>query len=196
VSEGGERPAVADSRVRLFVALELPESIRGALISWRDQALRGARDVRPLGAESLHVTLCFLGWRAAGDVQGIAAACRAVAPEPAPALSLGDSRWLPPRRPRVLAIELRDRDGVLARAQARLSEVLTAGGWYEPEKRAYLPHVTVARVARGARASSDPPPSPGAPEFRASRVVLYRSRLLRSGASYEALSTVELCAPR
>jgi RNA 2',3'-cyclic 3'-phosphodiesterase len=196
VSEVGEPPAVADDPLRLFVALELPEPVRAALISWRDRALRGARAVRPLGAESLHVTLCFLGWRAAGDVQAIAAACRAVSAEPAPVLSLGGPRWLPPRRPRVLAVELHDRDGALTRAQARLSEVLAAGGWYEPEKRPYLPHVTVARVARGGRAATDLPPPPGASPFSASMVVLYRSRLLRSGASYEALSTVELRVAR
>ena len=196
MSEVGEPPTVADDRVRLFVALDLPPPVRAALISWRDRALRGAPDVRPLVAESLHVTLCFLGWRAAGDVQAIAAACRAVAAEPAPLLSLGDPRWLPPRRPRVLAVELNDRDGAVTRAQARLSEVLAAGGWYEPEKRPYLPHVTVARVAHRGRVPTDLPPAPAAPEFNASRVVLYRSRLLRSGARYEALSTVELRAPR
>jgi 2'-5' RNA ligase len=96
----------------------------------------------------------------------------------------------------VLAVELHDRDGTLTRAQARLSEVLAAGGWYEPEKRPYLPHITVARVAGGGRASGDLPPSPVAPDFHAAMVVLYRSRLLRSGARYEAISTVELRAPR
>ena len=196
MSEAAERPALRDEPVRLFVALELPEPIRAAVIGWRDQALRGSREVRPLGADSLHVTLCFLGWRAAREVEAIAAACGALASEPAAALSLGDPRWLPPRRPRVLAVELLDRDGALTQVQARLSEVLAAGGWYEPEKRPYLPHITVARVGRGARAPADPVPPPSVPEFRASRVVLYRSRLLRGGARYEPLATVALRTPR
>jgi 2'-5' RNA ligase len=182
--------------VRLFVALELPEAVRAALADWREQVLRLDRDLRALGSESLHVTLCFLGWRAAGEIEAIAAACGALAAEPAPALALGDPRWLPPRRPRVLAVELLDRDGVLSHAQAELSQVLAAGGWYEPEKRRYLPHVTVGRVARGARPPRDPLPSPASPEFHASRVTLFRSRLLRSGARYEALATVELRAAR
>jgi 2'-5' RNA ligase len=194
VSEVTDHPAFPDERVRLFVALELPEPVRAALIGWRDHALRGVRDVRPLGVESLHVTLCFLGWRAAGEVEPIAAACGALAAEPAAELSLGDPRWLPRRRPRVLAVELIDREGTLTRAQAHLSEVLEAGGWYQPEKQPYLPHITVARVARGAWAAGDRLPCPASPEFRASRVVLYRSRLLRGGARYEALATVELRA--
>lgn len=189
-------PPPEDERVRLFVALELPDPIRAALIEWRDHALRRDHDLRPLGAESLHVTLCFLGWRDAAEVEAIAVACGAVAAEPAPALSVGKARWLPPRRPRVLAVELLDRDGALTRAQAHLAQVLAAGGWYEPEKRPYLPHVTVARATRGGRAARNPPPPPGATEFGASRVTLFRSRLLRSGARYEPLSTVDLRAAR
>lgn len=185
-------PSPHGERVRLFVALELPEPIRAALIAWRDQALRRERDVRPLPEESLHVTLCFLGWRDAAEIEAIAAACRALAAEPAPLLSVGDPSWLPPRRPRVLAVELLDRDGALTRAQALLSQVLAAAGWYQPETRPYLPHVTVARAARGGRPARKALPPPAAAEFSASRVTLYRSRLLRSGARYESLATTEL----
>ena len=192
MSEVEGAPPQEDERVRLFVALELPEPIRAALIAWREHALRGERYIRSLGAESLHVTLCFLGWRDGAEIAAIAAACGAVAAEPAPALSLGNPRWLPPRRPRVLAVELLDRDGVLTRAQALLSQVLATGGWYQPEKRPYLPHVTVARTARGRPPARDPLPPPAGTEFYASRVTLYRSRLLRSGARYEPLAMVEL----
>lgn len=180
-----------DERVRLFVALELPAGVREALIAWRS-GLGRARDLRPLGAESLHVTLCFLGWQRAREIDAIAAACGALAGDPAPQLSLGEARWLPPRRPRVLAVDLVDRSGALTRAQATLSRTLAAGGWYEPEKRPYLAHVTVARVGRRGR----PPREPLAPvpslEFRAPSVTLFRSRLFRTGAQYELLATIEL----
>lgn len=187
-----ELPANRDERVRLFVALELPEQICDALIAWRDRSVGRMRQLRRLPAESLHATLCFLGWQDAGQSDAIAAACAALAPEPAPLLSLGDPRWLPPRRPRVLAVELGDHGGALTRAQALLSEVLAAGGWYEPEKRPYLAHVTVARVAHGDRAPREPLPEVPSAEFHGSRVTLYRSRLRRSGASYQPLATVEL----
>jgi 2'-5' RNA ligase len=181
-----------DERVRLFVALELPEPVRDALITWRDRALGRGRELRPLGAESLHATLCFLGWRSESEVEAIAAACAVLSAESAPHLLLGEPRWLPPRRPRVLAIELLDPVGALTRAQALLSEVLAAGGWYLPEKRPYLAHVTVARAARGVRAPRAPLPTLPSLEFRAQRVTLFRSRLFRSGARYEALTTIEL----
>ena len=61
--------------VRLFVALELPETIRQALIGWGVQALRGTDGIRLLATEGLHVTLCFLGWRSLEDVGPIEAGC-------------------------------------------------------------------------------------------------------------------------
>lgn len=181
-----------DERARLFVALELPQEVREALVLWRERALGRSAELRALSADALHVTLCFLGWRAAGEIDAIAAACRVLAAEPAPRLVLGAARWLPPRRPRVLAIELLDAAGALTRAQALLSETLAAGGWYEPERRPYLAHVTVARLARDGRAPRRELPPLRSLQFEASRVSLFRSRLLRSGARYEALATLDL----
>lgn len=186
-----------DERLRLFVALELPGPVRDALSRWRGQAIGGARELRPVDPGSVHVTLCFLGWRVASEVDAIAAACGAVAAERTPHLSLADPRWLPPRRPRVLAVELDDATGSLARAQLTLSEVLAAGGWYEPERRPYLPHVTVARVAHGGRPPQRPLPPVPPLEFDAWRVTLFRSRLFRSGARYDPMATIQIgCSPR
>ncbi len=201
---------MSDGRARLFVALELPDPVRLALTGWRDGLARGreglsrsvAASLRPVAPEALHVTLCFLGSRSEDEIDPIAAACGVVAPEPAPALSLGTAVWLPPRRPRVLAVELRDASTGLARVQAALSDALSAGGWYEPETRPYLAHVTLARVkARGGDQDAVPrrPPDLPAPpglDFHASGVVLYRSRLSRSGARYEALASVKLAPAR
>jgi 2'-5' RNA ligase len=193
-SRPGEPSPRPDDRVRLFVALELPSSAREALIAWRGD-LEPARDLRPLPAESLHVTLCFLGWQAAHEIEPIATACGAAAEDPAPELSLGEARWLPPRRPRVLAVDLVDSSGALTRAQATLSRVLATGGWYQPEKRPYLAHVTVARVGRGGRPPRTPLPPVPSLEFCAANVTLYRSRLFRAGAQYERLATIELSLP-
>lgn len=186
-----------DERLRLFVALELPGPVRDALSRWRDQAIGSGRGLRAVDRDSLHVTMCFLGWRAASEVEAIAAACEVAAAESAPQLSLAEPRWLPPRRPRVLAVELDDATGSLARAQLALSAVLAAGGWYQPEKRPYLAHVTVARVAHGGRPPRRVLPPVKPLHFDASRVTLFRSRLLRSGARYEPLATIQIgCSPR
>jgi len=55
------------TRVRLFAALELPGEAVRALLEFRDAAADAAL-WRPVAAESLHVTLAFMGSRDADDV--------------------------------------------------------------------------------------------------------------------------------
>jgi 2'-5' RNA ligase len=67
---------------------------------------------------------------------------------------------------------------------------------YEPERRPFWPHVTLARV-RGAGRGGGPRVEPIAlapPEatFDARQVTLYRSHLSPRGARYEPLERVEL----
>jgi 2'-5' RNA ligase len=177
---------------RLFVALELPAEARDMLARWRVSvagAVPGLRLVRP---EDLHVTLCFLGSRPEEEIGAIGAACRVVAGEPVADSGFGSALWLPARRPRVLAVELSDPDGALGRIQSALSGALVAGGWYAPESRPFLPHVTVARVARDARVRAVELPALPETAVRCSRVTLYRSRLGAGGARYEPLLSVEL----
>jgi 2'-5' RNA ligase len=183
----------APARPRLFVALELPADVRAALCGWaREHAPRGGW-LRPVDAESLHVTLCFLGSRPGSEVREIAAACRrAVSGLPAPELSLGGVRWLPPRRPRVLTVELDDGADRLATVQSALSHALAAGGFYEPEPRPFLAHVTVARVQRDAHIRPEPLAAPHPARFDGADVTLFRSCLGQGPARYEALATVPL----
>jgi 2'-5' RNA ligase len=178
-----------DERARLFVALELPDGVRDALVRWR-AAVRGLRLV---GAEDLHVTLCFLGWRPRREIDEIGAACAAASAAWGPfEVSLGDPVWLPDRRPRVLAVRIVDASDALAGLQSWLSKKLSAGGWYAPEPRPFSGHVTVARVPRDTRVRTAKLPGLPAVEFLATRVTLYRSRLGPSGARYEAQRTIEL----
>lgn len=180
-----------DERIRLFVALDLPAPVVQALLRWRDRALAGVRGIRPLAPEAVHVTLCFLGWRGAGELAAIADACGVLRGVGVPELALTEPVWLPPRRPRVLAVELDDDGGRLAQAQGDLADVLAAGGWYRREKRPYLPHVTVARLSAAPARLRRRLPAPPASRFRASQATLYRSRLLRAGARYEPLAAFE-----
>jgi ketosteroid isomerase-like protein len=77
--------------------------------------------------------------------------------------------------------------------QSALSDALHAGGWYIPETRPFLAHVTVARVARDARRAPAVELSPVPPlAFAGERVTLFRSRLGAGGARYEPLGSVVL----
>lgn len=186
-----ERPA--GEAWRLFVALELPDEVGAMLADWRDHALAtGFAGLRPVGRDQLHVTLCFLGLVQADSVAAIGRACSTIGATGRPLLRIGEALWLPRRRPGVLAVSVDDIDGRLVEAQSALARALTQIGAYRPEARAFLPHVTVARVGRGAKVRSRELEQPSAVGFEGERVTLYRSVLGRGGARYESLHTVAL----
>jgi 2'-5' RNA ligase len=175
---------------RLFVALDLPAAARTALAGVRERA--DPRIWRPVAEESLHVTLAFLGHLPEGSSERAGEVVRACA-GPATDLALGAALLLPPRRPRVLTVEIEDRSGELGALQARLSAALASAGLYEPERRAFRPHVTVARLRAGERAPRELEVDGPAPvAFDGAAVTLYRSRLSRAGARYEPLARVPL----
>jgi 2'-5' RNA ligase len=184
---------VAPATVRLFAALDLPPEARETMAAWARDALTSLPGVRLVRAESLHVTLCFLGGQPAGDVEAIAEAMRvAVGSRPELTLTLGAPTWLPPRRPRVAAVELVDAAGGLSAVQGVVSAALASGGWYEPEGRRFLAHVTLARIGKGGPRRPPELSAPPAVAVTAHSVSLYRSHTGSSGARYEPLATVRL----
>jgi 2'-5' RNA ligase len=186
VSERGRAPS-ARERGRLFVALDLDDGARSALASWRDEIAADDSGLRPVPDDALHITLCFLGTCALDDLDAIAAACAVDAGGPVHGLAVGGvGVWLPRRRPRVLTAGIEDAAGALARVQGALAEALSAGGWYRPEARPFLGHVTVARVTGGERGREVSPP-PSVALAAAATVTVYRSHLSPRGARYEAV---------
>lgn len=189
-------------RARLFVALDLPAEVREGLGEWQRAELRDPT-LRPSRAETLHVTLAFLGYHPEREVERIADAALGfdaaaplitLRPEPVP---------VPLTRPRLYAIDA-DSDETVA-LQSEVERRLVDVRMYEPEKRDFWPHLTVARVRsekpppgrrRGKPARIARPPGP-LPEgllepFRGVRVALYRSHLRPSGAEYESVAQTEL----
>lgn len=185
---------MADGRLRLFVALELPAEVAGRLWEWGRSVAGASGGLRAVGAESLHVTLCFLGSRPAGDVAGVATACERSAGRAVRNLGLGEAMWLPRRRPRVLALAIDDPGGQLAGLQAEVAGSLVSGGLLEPETRPYLPHVTVARVRGETRVTARDRDvvAPESGRFDGKRLTVYRSLLGAGPARYEPLHQVGL----
>jgi 2'-5' RNA ligase len=178
---------------RLFVALELPGPVRARLAAFGQAAADADDGLRAVGDQALHATLAFLGHRDVADVGPAADAVRGVGTA-APRLALGDPLWLAPRRPHVLTVALDDIDGTLAGLRATVVERLAGAIEWEAESRPFRPHVTVARVRRGARVRRDLPDAPQA-TFAGEAVTLFRSRLGRGPARYEALERVALTSP-
>jgi 2'-5' RNA ligase len=178
---------------RLFVALDLPAKARAELVEWQERALADREDLRAVAPDALHVTLAFLGSRPEEEIDAIGAAVEgAAAGLTAAPLRASSVAAVPRRRPRLFAVELEDAEGRAAAVQAAVAGVLEARGFYEPERRAFWPHVTVARVGRTERRAAPVTLPPPAEPFTASEVTLYRSHLGRGPARYEALRRVEL----
>ncbi len=189
---------------RLFVAVDPPLRVREELADWARRVAVEARSrggLRVLAAPSLHLTLCFLGSRPVGEIDALAAAIGDF-DEYAYELSVGAPLWLPPRRPRALAVEIHDRDGELARVHERVNGALANISGWQPERRRFRPHITLIRVGRGAFGTGRPgsararreQPLPATPwlSFVPEAIVLYRSWLAPDGASYEELARSEL----
>ncbi len=193
-------------RARLFVALDLSERVRERLVAWQREALTDPA-LRPVAAEALHVTLCFLAYQPERAIERIAEVVQGVDPRPIEIRFAAEPAPVPPNRPRLFAVGA-ESEGAVA-LQAELSDRLEAERFYRPEKRPFWSHVTVARVKPSKRSASDrrgrrrgrpvrveAPPGPLPVEllepFGAVRVTLYRSLLRPTGAEYVSLAALDL----
>jgi 2'-5' RNA ligase len=195
---GVAKERLKSPRARLFVALDLPDELRDGVVAWGAEELTDPA-LRPVAPESLHITLAFLGYRPEKEIERIAAVVGECA-GPAPWVELRDPEQRPPRgRARIYALPALS-PGAEA-LQAGVSRGLEEAGFYEPEKRPFWPHVTVARVrpeARGSRRPAVVSEPPGKLPERLTeaqvcrRMTLYRSELKPTGARYVPLAQVEL----
>jgi 2'-5' RNA ligase len=175
-----------DERIRLFCALRLPPATVDELVAWQRRAFGDPGAVRVLTPEQLHVTLAFLGHRPADERDPILAALREAAAGWEPPL-LSVRRYRETRSVGMLALDDENgRAGALARD---LHARLEALGVYEPERREWLPHVTVIRFRQRPRLQ---PELPNLEPFVPSDAAVYLSRLRPGGAQYEVLESVAL----
>ena len=173
-------------RARLFCALRLPPEALQGLVAWQGRAFAGAGEVRVLSDAHLHVTLAFLGHRPVGELDSILGALResAESAEP-PTLSIRGYR----ETRSVGMLTLDDEESRAASLATDLHGRLEALGVYEPERRRWLPHVTVIRFRTRPRLR---PPVPDLEPFVPSDAAAYLSHLRPGGAQYEVLATVRL----
>jgi 2'-5' RNA ligase len=171
--------------LRLFCALRLPDEALDRLVEWQLRELTEAA-VRVVPRAHLHVTLAFLGRKAAADVPRIVDALHAAATGVQQPL-LQAVRYRETRS--VGMVELGETDDRAARLADDLHRRLEALGLYERERRPWLPHVTVARFRTRPRLEPAPPDL-GA--VSPSDAALYNSVLRSTGAQYEVLKSVAL----
>ena len=169
---------VADERLRLFLALLLPDRIESELAAWGRRHLDRGRLVG-----SFHVTLAFLGARPVrelGPILGVLRECSTAAT----AFALEPVRYRETRSVGMLV--LRDPSGEATRLAEAVHAGLESLGVYEREARPWLPHVTVLRFRERPRLS---PPLPEIAPFAPSGAAALLSRLHPAGARYEVLES-------
>lgn len=177
---------------RLFVALRPPPAIRALLAATQ----AGVRHARWQDDDQLHLTVRYIGEVERPVAEDVALALGQVhAPAPVVALA-GVGAFDKQGRVDALWAGLTPHDA-LAALHRKVDQALVRIG-LEPERRAYLPHVTLARLprsaggdpaidqwrARHAALASDP--------FTLDALILYESRLGRDGASYEPVARYPL----
>jgi RNA 2',3'-cyclic 3'-phosphodiesterase len=172
-------------RLRLFCALRLPGETAERLAAWQHETLAGVPEVRLVPPDHLHLTLAFLGHRPVEELEAIIGALREAArrAEP-PLLSLRGYR----ETRSVGMLTFADEGGRAAALAADLHQRLAARGLYEPERRKWLPHVTVLRFRR--RPGLRPVLPEDVQPFVPSDAAAFLSRLRPDGAQYEVLESM------
>ena len=172
--------------LRLFCALRLPATTVAELVSWQDSAFAGVDGLRVVVAEHLHVTLAFLGRTPTAELERITAALGEAATAVFPP-QLSVRRYRETRSVGMLVCE--DEDGRATALADDLHARLERLRVYEPERRQWLPHVTVVRFRQRPRLDPEPP---ALESFVTSEAAVYMSVLRPSGAQYEVLQSVAI----
>lgn len=166
--------------IRLFVAVDIPEDLRGD-ISSICYGLPGAKWVTP---DQLHLTLRFIGEVDGGVFREIRSVLENVKGQAFP-LQIKGLGYFPPRKdPRVLWVGL-EKSEALLQLRKKVDACLNSLG-IESEKRKFSPHITLARLRKTPLVRLTNFLSGNnlfaLPEFEVSVFYLYSSQLSSKGA--------------
>jgi 2'-5' RNA ligase len=177
--------------LRLFIAADVPDRVKAGLAAavgpFRER-IPGARWTR---SDGWHVTLKFLGatWPRLIETvrEVVAVSARAAVPFTSTLTEVGV--FPSPGRARVVWAGLADPEQRFGALAGALEEALADD--FTPEKRAFTPHLTLARLNPPRDVREFAPDLVGtsvaSEAFSVDRLVLYQSHLSPKGASYEAL---------
>ena len=179
--------------MRLFVALQIPDEVRAALIAATKNLKSEAPDARWSRPESLHVTLKFLGETKNDLLERIRETLANCAANSPIALTYRGVGFFPDeKKPRVLWAGVEATPN-LAELAAQIDRELKPLG-FEPETRPYVPHITLARlnsartIEKLVRAAA-PLKSYHFGAARESEFHLFESVLKPTGSEYKKLFT-------
>ena len=170
---------------RLFVAIRPPEEIRDLLID----AMDDSPELGWVQDDNLHLTLRFIGEVERPLADDIALALSRIRSERFE-LRVAGVGIFERRNGGALWAAVRPKEPVAALA-AKVERACAAAG-LEPERRAFHPHITLARFkrdsARSAQTFLERNRALASPGFAVDRFILYKSHLSRHGAHYEEVA--------
>ncbi|HYX52866.1 MAG TPA: RNA 2',3'-cyclic phosphodiesterase [Candidatus Limnocylindrales bacterium] len=180
--------------MRLFVALDIPGPIRSKLSGYMDRVRGYSPESKWARVEGLHVTLKFIGEVKDEKLEAIKAALADAKAPPFQVAFEGIGFFPNTRAPRVFWAGV-NADDSLSRLANSVDDALVKIG-YEPEDKAYHPHLTLARAReRELRALTPLLESEDQPHFgtmTAREFFLYQSHTGRGGSRYDKLETFRL----
>lgn len=132
---------------RLFVAVELDESVRRRLVRVQRSLASRCPDVRWTHEDALHLTLRFIGEAPVRDIEPIAEAVdKEAARSEACDLNIAGLGCFPVEgRVRIVWAGATESSGTLADLVRRMDEALTRLG-YPSDGKPFRPHITLGRV--------------------------------------------------
>ncbi len=135
------------SQIRSFIAIELSLPVKTKIEDIQNKLKSSASDVRWVRAESIHLTLKFLGTIAEEQISEIYESIEQCCTTSVPfALTVNTLGAFPnEKNPRVIWIGTEDSTGTLASLQQCVEKKLSTIGFKE-EKRAFSPHLTLGRI--------------------------------------------------
>ena len=184
--------------MRLFVAVNLPDSTRQAAHAAAAALRKAAPSVRWVLPETLHITLKFLGEVPEARLAELKAALDlSAASKSGFTFALRGAGAFPNfRRPRVFWLGVENGEALI-RVQSSVEGVLAPLG-FPTEAREFHPHLTLGRAGPPLSAAEQAAAERAASSMEYQEVVtvrsieLMQSRLLPKGARYEAVHSVKL----
>ena len=182
-----------DKPLRLFLAVAIPPDELRRVWDETSAFRRRWPQARWAPLDNQHVTLKFLGStpRAQLDEVDDVVAGIASARASSHVLVSGLGVFPGPSRARVLWAGLRDDEDLLASLANGLASALAPLG-YEPEKRRFTPHLTLARFRTPVRVDKELLVLDEGEPFPVDEVLLFRSHLSPKGARYEVVNRFPL----
>lgn len=174
---------------RLFVGFRPPAAIRAQLLALAG----GVAGARWQSDEQLHCTLRYIGELERPVAEDVALALGQIRFAPFEVAVHGVGEFEARGRPNALWAGLRPVE-VVTQLHQKIDQALVRLG-LEPERRAYLPHVTLARMNAPAGANDrflESHAGLASPAFTVEAFLLFESHLGRDGASYAAVERYPL----